>query len=124
MRTNRILVACLSLALALALVPPALAGSAAKRKVVGKVTAIGGSKNVKIRATPKGPARAVKVGTKLTLGATIVMGKGARVTLRLKRPASVPKTRDLVYVKSTPGTKHTSTLTRDAKGILVKIAPS
>jgi hypothetical protein len=68
MRTNRILVACLSLALAL--VPPALAGSAAKRKVVGKVTAIGGSKNVKIRATPKGPGRAVKVGTKLTLGAT------------------------------------------------------
>jgi FtsP/CotA-like multicopper oxidase with cupredoxin domain len=123
MRTNRILVACLSLALALALVPPALAGSA-KRKVVGKVTAIGGSKNVKIRATPKGPGRAVKVGTKLTLGATIVMGKGARVTLRLKRPASVPKTRDLVYVKSARGTKHTSTLTRDAKGILVKIAPS
>jgi hypothetical protein len=123
MRANRILVACLSLALALALVPPALAGSA-KRKVVGKVAAIGGSKNVKIRATPKGPARAVKVGTKLTLGATIVMGKGARVTLRLKRPASVPKTRDLVYVKSARGTKHTSTLTRDAKGILVKIAPS
>jgi hypothetical protein len=123
MRTNRILVACLSLVLALALVAPALAGSA-KRKVVGKVTAIGGSKNIKIRATPKGPGRAVKVGTKLTLGATIVMGKGARVTLRLKRPANVPKTRDLVYVKSTPGTKHTSTLTRDAKGILVKIAPS
>jgi hypothetical protein len=39
-------------------------------------------------------------------------------------PASVPKTRDLVYVRSAPGTKHTSTLTRDAKGILVKIAPS
>jgi hypothetical protein len=69
MRTNRILVACLSLVLALALVAPALAGSA-KRKVVGKVTAIGGSKNIKIRATPKGPGRAVKVGTKLTLGAT------------------------------------------------------
>lgn len=29
-----------------------------------------------------------------------------------------------VYVRSAPGTKHTSTLTRDAKGILVKIAPS
>ena len=27
------------------------------------------------------------------------MGKGAKATLRLKRPASVPKTRDLVYVK-------------------------
>jgi hypothetical protein len=52
------------------------------------------------------------------------MGKGATATLRLKRPASVPKTRDLVYIKSARGTKHTSTLTRDAKGILVKIAPS
>ena len=56
--------------------------------------------------------------------ATVIMGKGATATLRLKRPASVSRTRDLVYVKSARGTKHTSTLTRDAKGILVKIAPS
>jgi hypothetical protein len=52
------------------------------------------------------------------------MGKGAKVTLRLKRPARVPKARNLVYIRSARGRKHTSTLTRDAKGILVKIAPS
>lgn len=124
MRTRRLLIACLTLVLALALGSTAMAGSAKKPKLVGTVTAISGSKNVKIRKTPRSAAVKAKVGTKIPLGATVIVGKGAKATLRLKRPASVPKTRDLVYVRSAPGTKHTSTLTRDAKGILVKIAPS
>ena len=124
MRTRGLLVGCLTLVVALALGSSALAGSATKPTRVGAVAAISGTKNVKIRATPTSKAVKAKVGTKIPLGATIIMGKGARATLRLKRPAKVPKTRDLVYVKSAPGTKHTSTLTRDAKGILVKIEPS
>jgi hypothetical protein len=124
MRTRRIVIACLALVLALALGSTALAGSARKPKLVGTVTAISGAKNVKIRLTPTSKAVKAKVGTRIRLGATVIMGKGAKATLRLKRPASVPKTRDLVYVRSAPGTKHTSTLTRDAKGVLVKIAPS
>ncbi|HZO36599.1 MAG TPA: hypothetical protein VFB41_06945 [Solirubrobacteraceae bacterium] len=123
MRTRHALLACLAVVFALALGSVALAGST-KPKLVGSVTAISGTKSVKIRATTTSTAVTVKVGAKLQLGATIVMGKGARATLRLKRPASVPKSRVLVYVKSAPGTKHTSTLTRDAKGILVTIAPS
>jgi hypothetical protein len=125
MRTRRLLIACLTLVLALALGSTAMAGSAKKKpKLVGTVTAISGSKNVKVRKTPRSAAVKAKVGTKIPLGATVIVGKGAKATLRLKRPATVPKTRDLVYVRSAPGTKHTSTLTRDAKGILVKIAPS
>ena len=102
----------------------ALAGSAKRPKRVGTVAALSGTKNVKIRATPTSKAVKAKVGTKIPLGATILLGKGAKATLRLKRPANVPKTRDLVYLKSAPGTKHTSTVTRDAKGILVTIVPS
>jgi hypothetical protein len=124
MLTRRLLIACLTLVLALALGSNALAGSAKKLKLVGTVTAVSGTKNVKIRLTPTSKAVKARVGTRIRLGATVIMGKGATATLRLKRPASVPKTRDLVYVKSARGTKHTSTLTRDAKGILVKIAPS
>lgn len=124
MRTRHLLIACLALVLALALGPTALAGSAKKPTVVGTVTAISGTKNVKIKATPKSKAVKAKVGTKLRLGATVILGKGAKATLRLRRPAGVPKSRDLVYVKSASGAKHTSTVTRDAKGILVKIAPS
>lgn len=124
MRTRGLLIGCLALALALAFGSSAVAGSAKQPIRVGAVAAIGGTKNVKIRATPTSKAVKAKVGTKIPLGATIVMGKGAKATLRLKRPASVAKTRDLVYVKSAPGTKHTSTVTRDAKGILVKIEPS
>jgi hypothetical protein len=124
MRTRRLLIACLALVLALALGSTALAGGAKKPELVGTVTAVSGTKNVKIRATPTSTAVKAKAGTKIRLGATIIMGKGAKVTLRLKRPATVLKTRDLVYIKSARGTKHTSTLTRDANGILVKIAPS
>jgi hypothetical protein len=125
MRTRRLLIACLTLVLALALGSTALAGSTKKKpKLVGTVTAISGSKNVKIRTTPRSPAVKAKVGTKIPLGATVIVGKGAKATPRLTRPATVPKTRDLVYVRSAPGTKHTSTLTRDAKGILVTIVPS
>ena len=98
--------------------------SAKKPKLVRTVTAISGTKNVKIRLTPTSKAVKARVGTRIRLGATVIKGKGATPTLRLKRPASVPRTRDLVYVKSARGTKHTSTLTRNAKGILVKIAQS
>ena len=42
----------------------------------------------------------------------------------LRTQALLAMSGDLVYVKSARGTKQTSTLTRDAKGILVKIAPS
>jgi hypothetical protein len=124
MRALRLSIACVTLVLALALGSTALAGSARKPKLVGTVTAVSGTKNVKIRAAPTSTAVKAKAGTKIRLGATIIMGKGAKVTLRLKRPASVPKSRNLVYVKSARGAKHTSTLTRDAKGILVNIAPS
>lgn len=122
MRTHRLLIAGLTIVLALALGSMALAGSAQKPKLVGSATAVSGS--VKIRATPTSKAVKAKAGTKLRLGATVILGKGAKATLRLKRPAGVPKSRELVYVRSAPGAKHTSTLTRDAKGILVKIAPS
>jgi hypothetical protein len=124
MRALRLSIACLTLVLALAFGSTALAGSAKKPKLVGTVTAISGTKNVKIRATPTSKAVTAKAGTRIRLGATIIMGEGAKAPCASKRPASVPKTRDLVYVTSARGTKHTSTLTRDAKGILVKIAPS
>ena len=124
MLTCRMPIACLALVLVLALGSTALAGGAKKPMLVGTVTVVSGTKNVKIRATPTSKAVEAKVGAKIRLGATIVMGKGAKAALRLKRPAVVPRTRDLVYVRSAPGTKHTSTLTRDAKGILVEVAPS
>jgi hypothetical protein len=125
MRTRHVLIACLALVLAVPLGTTALAGSTKpKPNVVGTVTAIGGTKNVKIRATPTSKAVKAKGGTKLRLGATVIMGKGAKATLRLKRPKTVPKSRALVYVRSARGTTHTSTVTRAAKGILVKIAPS
>lgn len=115
----------LALMLALGAGSAAPAGDAkAKPKVVGGITAIGGTKNVKVR--PPGTAKAVRAraGTRISLGATIVMGRGATATLRLKRPAGVPRSAVLVSVRSVAGAKHTSTVTRDARGILVRIAPS
>ena len=71
----------------------------------------------------QGPPQKLKAGTKLKLGATIVMGLGAAATLRLARPKGVAKTRDLIYVTSAKGTKHTTTLTRKGKRIIVTIVP-
>lgn len=125
MRTSRLLVLLLALMLALGAGSAAPAGDAkAKPKVVGGITAIGGTKNVKIR--PLGATKAVRAraGTRIPRGATIVMGKGATATLRLKRPAGLPQSAVLVSVRSAAGAKHTSTVTRGARGILVRIAPS
>jgi hypothetical protein len=124
MGARRILIALVGLAVGAALVSPAQAGSLAKRKVVGKATAIGGTKDVRVRATSSGRAHRLTAGRELTLGATIVMGPGAGATLRLVRPAGVPKARDLVFIKSAKGAKHTAKLTRQGKRIIVTIAPA
>ncbi len=74
--------------------------------------------------TPKARAHRLRRGEKLRLGTTIVMGRGARATLRLTRPKGVAGTRDLVFVRSAKGTRHTTTLKRKGKRIIVTIVPS
>jgi hypothetical protein len=119
--TARLLI--LALTVALVLLPAGEAGLAKGSAGVGSVTAIGGTKDVRIRATPKGPSRKAKVKTTLRLGATVVMGKGASATLRLTRPAGAPTSRSLVFVTSAKGTKHTSIVSRDGTILVVTITP-
>lgn len=122
-RVPHLLLVCLALAVASAAGSTAVAGKATPT-YVGSVTAVGGTKNVKMRATAASPAVTVKAGTRIQLGATIIMGKGAKATLRLTRPSSVPKTRTLAFVRSAPGATHTSTVMKNAKGVVtVRIAP-
>jgi hypothetical protein len=92
--------------------------------IVGTVTALGGTKDVKLRATADVRYVEVKVGTKLTLEATILMGRRGAATLRGARPAGVPTSRDLVYVRSATDAKHLTTLSENAHSLIVRIRPA
>jgi hypothetical protein len=98
------------------------AGKAAKKpKVVGTVTALSGTKKLE---APKGKhLRAVHKGDKVTLDQVLVVGKGAKATIRLKRPKGVRKGTDLIQLTPAKGAKPVNRAKRRRGVITVSIAP-
>jgi hypothetical protein len=98
------------------------AGVAATPRVVGKVVAVGGTKNLKTTAGGSGKLHRVKANDTLTLGEVLVIGRGATATLRVSRPAGVSADVNLVDLKSAAGTPHKVLVSRTGAGTVVQIA--
>lgn len=119
-RRASIIVAVALLALAapaLALATPALA--AKRAPVVGKVTALSGT--LQVRDGKK--LRALHKGDKITLGQRLVVGKGVKATLTLKRPNGVAKGTELVRFAPVKGAKPIIRARLRHGVITVQIAP-
>jgi alkylated DNA nucleotide flippase Atl1 len=110
----------LALVLALALAAPAGAVTAKRPKVVGAVTALSGTKKLQVKVGKR--LHALRKGEKLTLGRVVVVGRGVKATLRLKRPAGVVKGTELVQLTPGQGAQPKVTTTRRRGVITIKIA--
>lgn len=76
---------------------------AKKSKIVGSVTAVGGSKKLQLKKGKK--LVTAKKGTKLALGDTLVPGKKLTATITLVRPKSVKAGTELILLKPAKGAK-------------------
>jgi hypothetical protein len=115
-RTIAILVALLALAAA-----PAATAAKTTPKVVGKVTALSGTKKLQVRAGKR--LRTLHKGDKLTLDQVLVMGKGVKATIILTRPSGVKKGTELIQFTPAKGAKPVIRAKRRHGVVTVQIAP-
>jgi hypothetical protein len=106
----------------LVLVAPA-AGNVTKKspKVVGTITALSGTKKLHARTGKR--LLALHKGDKLTLDQVLVMGKGVKATITLKRPKGVRKGTELIQLTPAKGAKPVIRARLRHGVITVKIAP-
>jgi hypothetical protein len=90
-------------------------------RVVGTVTALGGTKKLQVRAGKR--LRALHRGDKVTLDQVLVMGKGVKATIRLERPKGVKNGTELIQLTAAKGAKPILRTTVKKGVITVKIAP-
>jgi hypothetical protein len=115
-RTIATLVALLALAAA-----PAAGAAKTTPKVVGKVTALSGTKKLQVRVGKR--LRTLHKGDRVTLDQIVVMGKGVKATITLQRPRSVKKGAELIQFTPAKGAKPVIRAKRRHGVITVQIAP-
>jgi hypothetical protein len=105
----------------LALAAPAATTAKSTPKVVGKVTAVSGTKKLQVRTSRR--LRTLHEGDKLTLDQVLVIGKGVKATITLKRPKGVKKGTELIRFTPAKGAKPVIRAKRRKGVITVQLAP-
>ena len=105
----------------LALAAPAATTAKTTPKVVGKITALSGTKKLQVRVGKR--LRTLHKGDKITLDQVLVMGKGVKATITLKRPKGVKKGTELVQFTPAKGVKPVIRAKSRHGVITVQIAP-
>jgi hypothetical protein len=105
----------------LALAAPAATTAKSTPKVVGKVTALSGTKKLQVRVG--NCLRTLHKGDRITLDQVLVMGKGVKATITLKRPKGVKKGTELIQFTPAKGARSVIRAKRGHGVITVQIAP-